>query len=350
MCVVYHKSNLYWRLDRWFNTVGFKYVVKPWAHITHRMLYGWVTPKPKPGDDRQCAREFLGKTPPVRARIWSVLNRPVYHLSNPLRMGRSIARWLFGGRNEGHWCGNCAAVYHPGIFERLTEGAVLMTGIPALIAWWYSVYEPFLYRRMRSEYHLGTLFNGPARVISVDGAVPLDPVYHGATKGEPLPEVFRNRYNRGIPPVMIPSRETILPTQPTLPEDMVDYQLTGRNRFFNRLVDTLPPIVFEKVTGAQIVETERYIVDKELGEGTSEGHMEKWLTITVLVGDEKVACGQLHNRRNGRLCWYKTRASARRAKSRFLIRKGLTAVPMEGEYDEAKSFGIDGEPTQGVKV
>jgi len=306
MCLVYRKSNWYWKLERWLNETVFKFITAPIARA-------------------------LGKP------------APYVQVLQPLR---DVRRWLLGGRKN-HWCWNCAQVYYPGIFERLIEGAILMTGIPVLIAWWYSTYEQFLRRRMRSESDLGTLFNGPARVISVDGVVPLDPVYHGATRGEPLPEQFRERYARsGIPPVMIPARERIIPPTPMLLTDADEYARTGRNPFFNRLADALPAIVFEPVTGAEIIATDRYIVDKEIGEGTTQGHDEVQYTINILVGPNKVVCGKLYNRRTSTLCWYKTRASARRAKSRFMIRLGLTPVPME---DDVVSFVPSGAITVNYK-
>jgi hypothetical protein len=302
-------NRLYWRLDRWFNRVGFNLVMRPWARLTHRMLFGWVTSKIDDKGDRQCAREFLGVKPTVKTRIYLALNIPITYLTNPLRAERALRLWLFGGQNRGHWCWNCSTAYHPGIFERLIEGAVLMTGIPTLIAKWYSVYDPWVQSRLKPK---PNPFVRPGRFIGLDG-----------------------------------------PRTEQQESDLIEYQKTGLNPAFRRAVDeSVPDILFEPVTGARVVARQRFIVDRVLVNRniyptgrTEVGHNEAWFKVEMLVGPNKRPMGYLCKQRTLEECWYKTRASARRAMSRFLKRKGLDNRLTEVEFNSAlKAIKRSGVP------
>jgi hypothetical protein len=139
------------------------------------------------------------------------------------------------------------------------------------------------------------------RVVDVSHNHPLDPIYHGPTRGEPVPDCYR------YAPVLIPAREPIIPPTIMSEEDLEQGRRTGLYPAFQRLVGNLNPLAFEPIKGVQIV--------------TWQGPM--MFALQLLVGEKKEPFGYLHHRRLGHLCVYTSRASARRAKSRFL--KRLTA-------------------------
>jgi hypothetical protein len=123
--------------------------------------------------------------------------------------------WLFGYPGRYSWCLNCCRPRRPGIFERLGDWVMIRV---------IKVHSINLLPSTR-----------PGRIIYIDefcDAVntiktvdvshnpPLDPVYHGPTRGEPVPTCYARS------PVMIPAREPIIPKAETSQADFEEKIMT----------------------------------------------------------------------------------------------------------------------------
>ncbi len=205
-----------------------------------------------------------------------------------------VRLFVLGGQEKDHWCWNCAQVVHPNVVQRLGDFLNMK----------YVEMENRRWLRTHREGGMDIRYTGPARSFEVGTTEPpLDPVYYGPAvplhPGAPVPPPEM----AGLP-VYIPAREPIIPQRPPI------------KNFFPKLVDAMDQRAFMSITGARISEAFRY-------EPTGTPGLDYAIDafqIELLVGEDKEPYGRLHNRRNGKLCIYKSRASARRAKSRFLKR------------------------------
>lgn len=155
----------------------------------------------------------------------------------------------------------------------------------------------------------------PGRIAGPPPSSPLDPVYHGSTQGEPIPKCYQSS------PIMIPSRELIIPRTKTSSEDMETFSKTGLLPVFHRVVDSINPLAFEPITGAQVV--------RERTDGR--------FVIQLLVGKLKEPFDFLYNQRTGRCCSYLTWSSAQKAKSRFLKRLASNKLRLQSKKDRSRT-------------
>jgi hypothetical protein len=209
-----------------------------------------------------------------------------------MRKLRKFWCWLFGDPGRYSGCSICCRLPRPGIFGRGVDWLVIQ------LAKIHGI-RPVL----------STYVDPKIKTVSVShnpyppGYSPtLDPVYRGTTKGEPIPPCFTRA------PVMIPTREPIIPKTVTSPEDIAAVQATGVHPVFRRVVDAINPLMFEPITGARV------------SLGHSALRMCDGFVVELLAGEKKEPFGFLMNCRTGHIRKFATRASARSAKSRYLRR------------------------------
>lgn len=200
-------------------------------------------------------------------------------------MRRTLTNWrifIFGGQRRNHWCRNCALIVHPNILSRFLAWASGTTKKLDKMRW------------ARAHQNLrGYSDHFPMAAVPVDQTV-LNPA-------APDPGEVANRTMQ----TSIPVRRPLLDADVVSPADMEEYRRTGLLPVFRREVERFNPLCFEPVTGARV---------GKLHDGLGG------FIIELLVGENKEPFGRLYQRRTGVLCVYKTRSSARRAKSRFLKR------------------------------
>jgi len=268
----------------------------------------------------------------------------------PTRFDLNLMRiklFIFGGRNTLHWCGTCGAVEHPHILIRLLDW--MNQRVVNLSNWFWRVQQD----RQRARFDRALPLR-PGRFIPVNGPIvgesadvvpqeegevtwqliidhflDYDPVYHGSTVGEPVPEQFASS------PVMIPSRERIIPKQETTNEDRLEYMHTGLLPAFRREVDKINPLAFEPVTGARVV---------KWNEG---GGFMSWV-VEVLVGESKTPFGYVPRYKSSGFTW-PTASAARAAKSRFLKKLQAARAGNEGAIIGMRAAYFPVDPTKEVK-
>lgn len=161
--------------------------------------------------------------------------------------------WFFGGHDTRSWCGSCRERRHPSLYLRLCH-----------------------------------LFNKYLIAQETDQWL--------AERERPasIPRAWRT-------PPSLPEKT------PQQLEDIAEYQRTGLNPAFKRVVEAINPAAFASITGAQVMFT--------------SWTAERPYMVGVLAGIAKEHVGYTMTR--GRYAKYKTAASARSAKSRFLKERGI---------------------------